>query len=144
MVAAASQLRSNVPSSKLAPLPDKSEDSATTLTRNDVHNDVISKRGPPMPTGERQGCRRPCERCPEMLHWLRDDRTMLGHANDTMWDTSGFGRSSKDTCVPLAHRNMHQTDGRSSESEGKSWRYDFGTWEGGPRVDVHTIFPHSI
>ena len=59
--AAASQLRSIVPSSK-------SEDTATTLTRNDgtqnelTNNAAIPKRGPPMPPRDSQRCRRACER----------------------------------------------------------------------------------
>ena len=42
--------------------PDKSEDTATTLTRNELtNNDAITER-------------RPCERSSENLHWLRDAR----------------------------------------------------------------------
>ena len=60
-----------------------------TCTQNEqTTNDAITNRGPPMPPRSR-----------ETLHWLRDHRTMPGHANDPIW---GFWRSSQGTYAPLA------------------------------------------
>ena len=76
------------------------------------------------------------------LHWLRDDGTMSGHANDPIWDTFGFWRSSQDTYAPLActGQKMHQTGGRSSKSEGRILDVIFCTWRVGPCVDdAHLI-----
>ena len=76
-----------------------------------TNNDAITKRGPPIPQRERLRCRGPCERCPETLHWLRDDRQQCEGTQMIRYE-----RSSHHTCAPFARigQKMHQTGGRSS------------------------------
>ena len=68
------ELRARARQTNLKTQPKRQHEVA--CTQNELtNNDAITKRGPPMPQREGQWCRRLCERSPETLYWLRDDRT---------------------------------------------------------------------